>query len=634
MLGATLAWLVVLAVLEPMNAAVHGDGYYTWLWARSIVFDRDVDFERDYQLCDDPWGLARTEQGDVINQWNPGPSLFWIPILLFDLATHHPALDSPDPRFANGCAGPLAERAVHGSLIAGFLTVVLAYLVARRMSSERVALFAAVAIGVASPLTYYSTMLLSYGHAASACTGGLAVWAWDAQRRRPTRWGWVWMGAATGLAMLTRPQNGVLAILPLCLWLERAWAHVRDREHRELAKLVGWGFAYVGAALVVFAPQMLQWWDSQGELFFLPQGRQYMRWGSPRLAQILFSTSNGLLVWNPILYLAIGGLVMLAWRRKTRSLGLPLLLLFVATWYVNACVYDWWGAIGFPGRRFDSVSVPFAVGIAASASAFVRLTRRRRAVASVALAVAAIVVLGAWSTGTQVAVATATRLDLAHRSDRMWGDIWGRVARPVWQAVGNPLALPASIPFAIRYRVPPRMWDYAGAQELFLHDWLTLRRRPEDGTFDFVDRHAELLVGFAEDPTTVQGRRVRGLRGQYARLLMPISFPEVGELRFTVARDPDATGPAHVWLELDGEDLGSHRVDPGQRELRVPVSGLHQGIVELRMRVVGGWVGFGTMEIHDVRPTPQEREAPHLREVAERRRRWRAERRAGSEAAR
>lgn len=622
----TAAWLVVLLIVDPMPGTVHGDGYYTWLWTRSLVLDRDADFEADYRICDDPWGLAHTEQGDVINQWNPGPSIFWAPILIFDVATHHPALDSADRRFASGCMGPLAERAVRGSLIAGLLTVLIAFFVARRSLGEGPALFGAVAVGVMSPLTYYATMLLSYGHAASAFGGAVVVLAWDRERRRPSRYGWVWMGAAVGLAMLMRPQNGVLALLPLCLWLERAWGLARARDARGLARLVGWGCAFVAAMLIVFSPQIAQWWDSQGELFFLPQGRHYMRWGAPRIAQVLFSTSNGLLVWSPILYLALAGWALLAWRKHTRSLGIPLIITFVAVTYVNASVFDWWGAIGFPGRRFDSMSVPFAIGIAAVAERIAESFRARRALAPGALAAIVVVVLGAWSTGTQVAVANATRIDVGHRSDRMWLDIWGRVAHPLWEHVGNPLTWPASLPFALRYRVSPRVWDLAGAQELFLHDWLTLRRRPEDGTLDFVGRHEELLVGFDAEPRTVGGQRARGLVGEHGRVLVPISWPEIGALRFEVVRPPDATGPVHVWLSLDGEDLGTFRVDAAQRALRAPVHQPHQGITELRMRVVGGWLGFSEMEILDPVPTPQQREAPHLRELAARRRAWRAER--------
>jgi hypothetical protein len=629
-LGVTFAWMIVLAVIDPMPVTVHGDGYYTWLWARSIAFDGDVDFAADYQLCDDPWNLAHTPQGDVINQWNPGPALFWLPFLAWDLATGHPALRNADPKVANGCKGPLAERAVRGSFLAGVLTVLMAFAVARRAFGEGPALFGAASVALLTPLAYYSTMLLSYGHAASACTGGLVVLLWDRERRRSMRGGPVWLGAATGLAMLTRPQNGILAILPLCLWLERGWEAVRARGWNRLVRHVGWGLVYVLAALFVFSPQILQWWDSQGELFFVPQGRHYMRWGAPRIAQVLFSTSNGLLPWSPILYLALIGLGMLAVRRGTRSLGLPLVLLVAAATYVNACVYDWWGAIGFPGRRFDSMSVPFAIGIAAVGSAVARWQRSRPGLVPTAFAASALALLGAWSTAVQVGVAQAVRTDLPNRSDEMWLDVWGRAAHPLWEHVGNPLAWPASIPFAIRYRIHPRAWDFAGAPELFFHEWLTLERRVSESIFDFVDRHAELLVGFDRNPRLVSGRRARGLRGEYGRAIVPISWPTIGALRFDVLHPVDARRPVHVWLELDGEDLGTHRIDHGQEQLRVPVLRPHQGICELRMRVVGGWLGFRQMEILDPDPSPAELEAPYLREVAARRRAWRTRRHPGS----
>lgn len=629
LLAAALAWMTTLLIVSPMGA-VHGDGYYTWLWARSIVFDGDVDFENDYRVCDDPWSLARTDQGDVINQWNPGASVFWIPILLWDRVTGHPATRSHDRREALGCIGPLAERAVRGSLVAGFLTVLLSFFVARRACGEGPALFAAIAIGVMSPLTYYATMLLSYGHAASAATGAIAVWAWDRQRRRPTSWGWLAIGAAIGLAMLTRPQNAVLAILPLYTWIEHLVPMVRARAGRGIARHVALGLAYTIMMLAVFAPQVWQWWDSQGELFFVPQGRHYMRWGSPRLVQVLFSTTNGLLVWSPILYLAFFGLGRLAWKRETRSLGMPLLLLVLVTTYVNACVTDWWGAIGFPGRRFDSVSLPFAIGIAASIEEIARAARSSPSLVPALAAGALTLVLGAWNTATDLAATSAVRMDVGHRSDRMALDLWARVLTPVRDAIGHPFALPASIPFAIRYRIRPVAWELAGAQELFLHDWLTLRRRPEEATFDFVERHAELLVGFDDSIETIGGRRVRRIRGEHARAIVPVSWPEIGSLRFVLAREPSATEPAHVWLELDGEDLGSHRIDPDDRELRVLVAQPHQGILELRMRVVGGSIGLSSMEMLDPLPSPQEREREHLRSVAERRRAWRASRRGAS----
>ncbi len=627
-IGGALVWLVVLCVVDPMSATVHGDGYYTWLWARSIVFDHDLDFENDYELCDDPWRLAHTVQGDAINQWNPGPSLFWIPILLFDIATDHPALHHPDPQISKGCHGALAERAVRGSLVAGALTILLGFWMARHHFGEGPALFGAVAVGLLSPLTYYAAMLLSYGHAASACTSGLVVFLWDRERRRPMRGGFVWLGVATGLAMLTRPQNAVLAILPLCLWLERAMAPIRERQWRELGVHIARGASYVLATCTLFSPQIVQWYTNYGEIFFLPQGPHYLRLDAPRLVNIYFATANGLLPWNPILYLSLIGLVMLTLRRKTRSLGIPLLLLLALHSYVIACVSDWWGAIGFPGRRFDAMSVPFMFGLAAFTERIVDLQRRRVTLLPMAFAGALFLVLGTWSTASQVAVANGTRIDIGHRSDSMWLETWGRAAHPLWEHVGNPLAWPASIPFAIRYRIHPRAWDFASAQELFFHHWLTLERVPHETTFDFVQRHSELVVGFDPPIETPHGA-ARRIHNEYAHAIVPISWPEVGALRFSIARrDGTQARTAHLWLEFDGEDLGTHRIDPEQSTVTVPVYEAHEGMCELRMRLVGDWIGFRTMEILDPRPTPLEREAPLLRERAERRRAWRASRKA------
>lgn len=632
-LSGALAWLIVLCVVDPMSATVHGDGYYTWLWARSIVFDQDLDFANDYEICNDPWNLAHTAQGDAINQWNPGPSLFWIPILLFDLATDHPALHDSNPLVANGCDGALAERAVRGSLVAGALTIFFGFWASRRSFGEGPALFGAVAVGLFSPLTYYATMLLSYGHAASACMSGLVVFLWDRERRRPTSRGFLWLGVATGLAMLTRPQNAVLAVLPLCLWLERAVIPLRERNWRKLGLHIARGISYVLGAAALFSPQIAQWYTSYGEIFFLPQGPHYLRLDAPRLVNIYFAPANGLLPWNPILYLSLIGLVILAARRKTRGLGIPLLLLLALHSYVIACVSDWWGAIGFPGRRFDAMSVPFMLGLAAFVERAMDLQRRRATFLPMAFASALFLVLGTWSTASQVAVANATRIDIAHRSDSMWLDTWGRAAHPLWEHVGNPLAWPASIPFALRYRIHPRAWDFASAPELFFHHWLTLERVPHETTFDFVHRHSELAVGFDPPIETRHGMTARGIRNEYARAIVPISWPEIGALRFSIGRRSGSSSrPAHLWLELDGEDLGTHRIDPEQSTLTVLVYERHEGICELRMRLVGGWVGFRTMELLDPRPSPFEREAPRLRERAERRRAWRASRRGPSTA--
>jgi Dolichyl-phosphate-mannose-protein mannosyltransferase len=620
-LGAACIWMVAAHVTNPMvGGAVHGDGYYTWLWTRSMVFDHDLDFEGDYGLCSDPWGLAHTEQGDFINQWNPGASLFWLPIVLVDLALHDPALDSPNPRYRAGCEGPIPERAVRGSLLAGALTMLLTFLVARRHYDESSALFGAVAVTLLSPLFYYATMLLSYAHAASACMGALVVWTWDREVRTPRgARGFLWMGIALGLAMLTRPQNAVLVILPLSLWIGRAWSALYGREWVRARRLVGHGLLFSAALAVCFAPQIWQWYWGYGELFFLPQGRHYLRWSSPRLAQMLFSVSNGLLPWNPVLYLAFAGLLRMCASRQTRYVGITLLCVVVSMTYVNASVYDWWGNMGYPGRRFDSTTAIFGWGLASFAEGVTRSAHAHRGAGLRALATGAIVLLALFTTGASEWVARAGRTDLPHRSDGDWKIVGESVSGPLWQAVGNPLTWPASIPFALHYGVPIRAWDFAGGPGLFFHHWLNLTRPRDQSVFRFGGEEAVLLGGFENE---AQGG-VRYLEGEFGRMVIPIAWPDVGALRFAVTRPADARTGAHLWVELDGEDLGTFRVSPGASTLEMPVYGRHEGICLIRLRA-SQRVGFRELEIVDPTPAPSVAEAEYLREVAARRRAFRA----------
>ncbi|GAB4217412.1 MAG: hypothetical protein OHK0013_44860 [Sandaracinaceae bacterium] len=641
-LVAGVAWLIFLSVLNPQRASVHGDGYYTYLWARTLVFDHDVDFANDYETCADPWGMASMPHGVAMNQWSPGAALFFVPVLLFDIATHHPALDSSDAHVSNGCIGALAERAVHGSVAAGILVLVLSFLAARRLAGDSVAAAAAVGAVLAGPVVYYATVMLSYGHAASAALGGLAVWAWLRERLRgesegPTRGGWVLMGATLGLAMLARPQNAILVVLPLWHWIETApWpargpaSFVRrvpsaagGSPRAALLSHVGWGFAFVGGALATFGLQLYQWWATTGEVFLVPQGDYYLRPESPRIANLLFSSANGLFTWCPIAYLAVFGLVALAMRRRTRGLGLPLLLVLALSVWLNSCVADWWGAVGFAARRFDAMTVPFALGIAAGLVELAALTRLGRG-AAVALASAAMIALIAMASMATISVALGMRSDVAQPAAAVWTTMTTRGQTGMWNAIGNPLAWPASIPFAIRYGVHPRLWDQASMPELFFHRWLTLETQDDLTTADLVGAHADLAVGF-EPARPAAGGTYRFLEDDAARVFLPLSYPHLGGLRLEIAPELEGTEPMHVWLALDDEELGTFALARGQGTLEVPVRRPHQGITVLRLVTEGGTLGLARIEIRDRTPHPSVAQARRNARLRQRRIAWRRE---------
>jgi hypothetical protein len=614
-----IVWLATLRALSPGGAtgSVHGDGYYTWLWARSIVLDHDVDFARDYQQCGDPWELLHAPNADALNPWNPGAVIFWIPLFVYDLMEDDPALVG-QRRYESACVGVLANRAVRGSVIAGMLTLVLAFLASRRITDERTAIVGSL-LAMCSPVTFYATVGISQSHAASACMGGLAVFAWIRACQRATTWSWIAMGAAIGFAMLTRAQNAILTALPLSLWLEHAWPLVRDRRGRALAHHVLSGFGFVLAVLVFFGPQIAFWWDQYGEIFFLPQGRHYMRWGTPRVVNLLFSACTGLFQWHPILYLSVVGWVLMAARKETRRIGLPLLVLFGLASYVNSCVSDWWGAVGYPARRFDSLTVPFAIGLAWTLRGIGRTTWMRVSGLAPVLATVTCLFFAACTSMVAIGVGQGARLDRPGGSEVLWPAFSNNIGRPFQSAFGDPFTYPASLPFAIRYRVHPRMWRWASAPELFYHVAMTMERIGEGARYDFVDAHAPLLIGFGPVETSRAEHRVRTLMG-CARALVPVFWPEIGSLRFEVTND--ATDRRALWVALDDEVLGSRVVVPGDSVVSHLVTRPHDGILEMRV-CASAPIGLRIMEITDIEPTPQQREFQYLTPIRERRHRWR-----------
>lgn len=639
-------WLLLMAWHNPQRSALHGDGYYTYLWARTIVFDRDVDFANDYVTCTDPWGMASMPHGLAMNQWSPGAALFFAPVLAYDLVTHHPALDNADPRVANGCIGALPERAVVGSVFAGLLVLWLAFLAARRVAGDGIAAAGATGAVLAGPVVFYATVLLSYGHAASAALGGLAVWSWMRERHRPetersegrrsTRWGWISMGLTLGLAMLARPQNAILVVLPLWHWIEGALAAARvaptdggrglsPAARRALGVQVLWGLAFTAAMLAAFGLQLYQWWSSTGELFLVPQGDYYLRPESPRIANLLFSSANGLFTWCPIAYVAVAGLVALALRERTRGIGVPLLVVLVVTTWVNSCVADWWGAVGFAARRYDAMTVPFAIGIAAALAELVSFLRARPRAAPAVITTSLVLSLVAMTSSSSMAIAAGLRSDIAQPAPDTWGRASHYGQRVLWGVAGNPLAWPASIPFAIRHGVSPRVWDQASMPELFFHRWLTLETQGDLVTADLVGAHDTLAIGFDAVTTTPRGA-FRFPTADGARVLLPISYPYVGGLTLQIEPVPDAPDqPMHVWLALDDEVLGTFLVRRGQTSLEVPVAAPHQGIVELRMRLAEGTMGLARVEIRDRTPHPRIAQARRNARLRARRVAWRIE---------
>jgi hypothetical protein len=356
--GASLVWLA-----KPDGRIVLGDALHHYVQLRSAVFDRDLKFTNEYlriygpgagQDSETEWIVKTNDTGHIRNLMPVGPAILWSPLFLVVTAAVW---------IANlfGAAYPLdgygrlfqASAGFSGALAAG-LGAWFAYLAAASLVSRRAAIWATLAVWLASSAVYYSVISPTYSHAASMLAVSGFWLAFVRTRDRQDLARYVLLGALAGAAALMRWQDALLIGVPV-------WDALRSRTGGLTGTLTR-AFAAVAAAAIAFAPQTIVWQRLYGHALTIPQGSSFMKWGSPALWRVLVSDNHGLFSWTPLLLLAAGGVVLLV--RVNRQVGVPAAAFLIASWYVNASVADWWGGEAFGGRRFVACFPVFVLGAA------------------------------------------------------------------------------------------------------------------------------------------------------------------------------------------------------------------------------------------------------------------------------
>jgi hypothetical protein len=345
-----------------------------------------------------------------------------------------------------------------------------------------------------------------------------------------------------------------------------------------------------------------------------------MRWDHPNLDGVFFGSTGGLLVWTPLMYGAVIGIFVGLFRKKTRSVSLALLLILATFTYVNASVWDWWGSVGFSNRRYTALALPLAFGLAVTCERLFRWAQRKpRAFAGVTLGTA-VAAFALWNYGLMWAVAKghihSWRED---RFDHVMRVNFIDLTETMHDAVGNPLAWPASIPWAIAHHTHPRRYDVMRGMGVFYQEFETrkVRTRSEQDMahfgrgiqFDYV------VEGFEGDLRTIKGKSTAVADGAYARMLIPFFADDVSavEMEWMALRGRDAglsrlkpgregkgrkSGPAHVALRWNGRPVAQATVAARWETTRIVLpKGLVQvGVNELEWEIEGGPIAFVSMK--------------------------------------
>jgi hypothetical protein len=586
-------WIIFAGT--PSTQRPGSDGYYTWLYARSLVFDHDIDFKNDYEICGDPYHKnVDRGTGHPDNPFYAGPSVTWVPVLW---TLRHVLIlkkDAPE-EVKQACVGPLAAGSLAMSPILGGVIVFVMYRLARRHVGDGPAALTAGLLGLCTQLPAYAAIMTSYSHVYDAFWAAMTMLASVRAAERPrSLLRWTLVGVCVGINLLQRPVSVAIGLVPAALAVTTLW-----RSWGRLVLVLG----ILGTAAFVFGalPQMLIYRYLYGSLWAgAPHGRFYLQYGHAHPWLVLFAPHGGLFFTAPVLWLAVIGLALGLRKRKTRVLSVAIVLVCAAVVWLSSAALDWHGSGTFGARRLTSLIPLFAMPTALVVGRMHRWVITRPARARVLLG-ATVLGVGAWVIVGAAGALTRGRISTDNPSSQ--SDLYGGGGAMFWlildERVGDVAILPAELVFRLRYGLPMQAFRDA-TEPRYQRNYRTMDW--EATQIDFKDGNNKILTrGFMSDEGGLHPRARRATVVFAAQWPFATTLIVHGRARTpTKVRIGRGTLFGTVWY--DDLALGTEMQDASTS---IPAGGFDSGILELVFECdLGAEVVIESLKIDDTTHYP------------------------------
>ncbi len=530
---------LLLASLGVQFASGHGistDGVVYFSQLRSAFFDHDLDVAREFEVLNQP-----LRPNHIVPM---GPTIFWAPlyalVAVIDWAGRAlGAWPAPSDPTTLGLGLPYIRAALVTSFAIGAagLLVLLQHL--RREFGKGLAVATTVLIFGATTLFWYMVYEASMTHAASFGLVAFFVilvtrWVPHALTTRRA----ILLGLVLGLAFLARPQEALFALFPAWLVLTGP-GELRERVmntwHLARWALVGalpWLLLQSVHTTLLFARERYTVFGQSG----------YLRLLDSRWVDTLFSSWHGFFSWTPIAYIAVIGTIIYLWR-NWRWASCTLALLLVMAW-LNGSTADWSAGWAFGGRRFTSLLVMLAPGLAA----VLDVSLRRPAL----LLAPAILVALLWNHWLMVQY-TIGLLPKDQPVD---------FAQMVRQQADVHTRYPYFYPFAF----PANVW-FAWREGLPVNRYALLAPEPNRSAMDveFDRRSDRYLLGGWDAPGGDDWGPCWWIGGTPAMLAVPLDLPTDRPITVEITARTRADDPpmrAQMLLEVNGTTIGELTAEP------------------------------------------------------------------------
>jgi len=344
-----------LVINIPTPIRIEGDGVFYFSWLRSALFDHDFDFYNElkhFSAYDvgSQWMLEtdlKTNIGKIPNAYAYGTGLLWWP--LFSVAN---LLTWIFNLSRDGYSWFYVLSVNLSSWLFGVMSFYIIYLNLKKFFSDRIAFWSSLGIYLATPVVYYQFFEPSMSHLASLFSVCL-FFHLVIKIYKQENFNWWWLALTVFIMLAIRWQN--------LLFLMVLWPSFISSRHN--LKLISRRLLFISMPAIFFwLTQMAVWKHLYGQYFLLPQGQGFVRFDFHGL-YILLSSNRGLLLWSPIIILAVGGFYFL--YQKSKYLFFIAISAFIVQWLINGSLNDLGGGDAYGARRFIETLPFLALALAA-----------------------------------------------------------------------------------------------------------------------------------------------------------------------------------------------------------------------------------------------------------------------------
>lgn len=339
------------------------DGQFYYATARSLVFDRDLDFTNEYgSLTPFPEYLDHevTALSAVGRPGNKYPIGFGITAIPAIIVGHFLAFFSGRflgvPYPMDGYSLPYQLSVALGQLLLAFWGAKLLWAFLKQYFPAGISFISVISVWFGTSLFYYSAIFPFMSHASGFFCISALLYLTSKLNPGASIVDLVPIGALFGLAVIIRPTNAILFLPAMTLFF------IRTSELSTVER-IGDFLVISISAIGVAALQLLAWRSIYGSWFVYSYGSEGFNWFNPQLGNVLFSSNHGLVYFSPIVIVGALGLSLMLLDLELLGLGVAALLSLLFLTHTNAAWHAWWFGHAFGARAFIEAAPLFAFGI-------------------------------------------------------------------------------------------------------------------------------------------------------------------------------------------------------------------------------------------------------------------------------